>query len=726
MKSYKFPVKECKVHAFCNYPYTEDVANLESKDLKSYLRDLSPNKKYNLSEREIITTNTLPNELDVKYLKQIQERMDDYNSVKSGIPIVTEEGLSDWCQQSINRRFPVIPNSRPFMVSKPIFEYLKSVQDLKKSHQSLGGNSASRELMTQGEIQNIIEGNKVKIHSLEPRTMDNGTSFIYPRLKEKDKPRRNLQSEISGNLRTHSANTSKSSITYTRARSSVMSQILHQFKTEVKEFHGNLRTDAYKATEIYENAIKDLKAELATSTTRDSFRLYSDIQKKLLDSDQVMNEESSLLIHTDLIIETHGNLANISPLKADWNATLLELKSLFKTNGSSLINCYNIGVCLERLSCYENSRNWFSEALKINQKSSEILFGLALTCYKLKEIGSCIYFCEKILVNNEPKDGKVYFLLALCSRIINNIEESTLHYMLLLQRCPEDKYSPIALNQEWDEIMALDKWMYKSRIPFFRRFDKKKLKSISQYEILRLESTHVFVPDKDKSYIALNGMIKVRDHSQDLTRPKLMWRIRTGHYLHYPIHQSFYENEHFWMFIDRNSSFLTIPNTDFANLLKDSKGLNSIVLMNILKSFSIFKELSDNSVSSIVQESLKVKKFKKTQLIRRKIGSDEGKGNFGIILSGLCDLKREDGQDISIEGRGDYFAEEFLFRETKGIASYGDIYARSDTVEIGFITGNEILRLPEYELEIFKSCLFSCKKSKTKKEAHLKNKSFWL
>jgi len=64
--------------------------------------------------------------------------------------------------------------------------------------------------------------------------------------------------------------------------------------------------------------------------------------------------------------------------------------------------------------------------------------------------------------------------------------------------------------------------MYKSNIPFFRRFDKKKLKHLSNYDIVHLESAHVFVPDQDKAYIIINGMIKVRDHTQYLTNPKLL------------------------------------------------------------------------------------------------------------------------------------------------------------------------------------------------------------
>eukprot|EP00358_Blepharisma_japonicum_P002678 CAMPEP_0202952090 /NCGR_PEP_ID=MMETSP1395-20130829/35863_1 /ASSEMBLY_ACC=CAM_ASM_000871 /TAXON_ID=5961 /ORGANISM="Blepharisma japonicum, Strain Stock R1072" /LENGTH=59 /DNA_ID=CAMNT_0049661147 /DNA_START=527 /DNA_END=703 /DNA_ORIENTATION=+ len=58
-----------------------------------------------------------------------------------------------------------------------------------------------------------------------------------------------------------------------------------------------------------------------------------------------------------------------------------------------------------------------------------------------------------------------------------------------------------------------------------------------------------------------------------------------------------------------------------------------------------------------------------------------------------------------MKGRGDYFAEEFVFKEMRGCASYGDFYARTDTVEIGFIIASDILKLPEHELEKLKNNL---------------------
>ena len=87
----------------------------------------------------------------------------------------------------MNRRLPVIPPSKPFMMPKAIYDYLKSVQDLTKETPSSAVQN-DKELMTVAEVQQIIEKKNVSIHMLQPRTMENGTPFIYPRYKNKKKP----------------------------------------------------------------------------------------------------------------------------------------------------------------------------------------------------------------------------------------------------------------------------------------------------------------------------------------------------------------------------------------------------------------------------------------------------------------------------------------------------------------------------------------------------------
>ena len=70
---------------------------------------------------------------------------------------------------------------------KSIHDYLKSVQELTRPT----NNAGDKELMTVAEVQNIIEKKYVSIHQLQPRTMENGTAFIYPRIKNRKK---NLES----------------------------------------------------------------------------------------------------------------------------------------------------------------------------------------------------------------------------------------------------------------------------------------------------------------------------------------------------------------------------------------------------------------------------------------------------------------------------------------------------------------------------------------------------
>ena len=72
---------------------------------------------------------------------------------------------------------------------KAIHDYLKSVQELTRPT----NNAGDKELMTVAEVQNIIEKKYVSIHQLQPRTMENGTAFIYPRIKNRKKKLRKRQ-----------------------------------------------------------------------------------------------------------------------------------------------------------------------------------------------------------------------------------------------------------------------------------------------------------------------------------------------------------------------------------------------------------------------------------------------------------------------------------------------------------------------------------------------------
>jgi len=129
----RHPNPQCRNHSFCDFPREfyvdgEDHANARAADLRSYVLSLSPHKRVDFLQREIPSAAN-NRDLDPDYLRTIAQHMDHAQSVKKGVPLVTYEGLSDWCQQSIQRFYPVVPPVRPFMMSEAVFEFLKDVQD---------------------------------------------------------------------------------------------------------------------------------------------------------------------------------------------------------------------------------------------------------------------------------------------------------------------------------------------------------------------------------------------------------------------------------------------------------------------------------------------------------------------------------------------------------------------------------------------------------------------
>lgn len=708
-----FPLKECKNHSFCEYPETEDQCKVQFKDLKQYLKSLSPSKKINLKEREMTSTIPMltPTELNFQYLKSIQEQMDDSNSVKPGIPIVTEEGLSDWCQQSMNRRFEVIPSIRPFLMQRPMYEYLKGVQEL--TRETPNNPSANKELMTLSEIQSIIEKKKVSIHKLQPRTMEGGTPFIYPRYKNKKKVHESLSVPIP--KQKHKITKSSALISNNDVKNDSI-----KATEEAKELiSNNYKLDSSYARQVLEITHKRMKffQSLAFSSAflekiieKDksiNLMIPPEFLTPLIELKDTQDFPSDLELYSKHTAKNHGKELQelYSLLKhGDWKTAVESFKLYVKSNPNSFDGILGLALSLERIHCYKISRKWFLEALKLEPENLDALLGLAVTSLKLNEVGDSIHFCKNALENVTSLSPEYfYYVLALCYRKIANMAECNKYYLLLVDN--EDSRFGISTSinhGEWDEqTKSLPGWMQnRTEIPFFRRFKPKQLKKLSMYTIKKIEQFHVFVMVPGFSYVVIKGMLRLRDHSVDCTKPKDVWNIQTGQYINYVSHKPFYESLHYWMIAELTTFIIEIPFETFTLLSRESRTNKEIVYMHLFQSFPIFKDLSLETLEALVLESIKVKKCHKGQIVRKKITDKkiDKKSLFGVIITGICDLKREDGLDIAMISRGDYFGEEFIFSNATGLASIGNLVVRTENLEIVFISPQDLLRLPDYEL----------------------------
>jgi hypothetical protein len=65
------------------------------------------------------------------------------------------------------------------------------------------------------------------------------------------------------------------------------------------------------------------------------------------------------------------------------------------------------------------------------------------------------------------------------------------------------------------------------------------------------------------TYININGLIKFRDHSVNLTRPELCWLLYPGDYITYEIHGEIMENPEIWVKAETIAQTLQVPNEIF-------------------------------------------------------------------------------------------------------------------------------------------------------------------
>ena len=713
-EAYNFPIKECKNHRFCDPATTEDDLLQDFQDFKSFVRAVSPFKSVDIRSREIISVNYFQPDYDLKFQRKIEQDMDDFNSVRQDLPVSTNEELIDWCQQTMNRKLSGIPLTKPFMMSKAMHEKLRELQ--KFTRQLPNSSAVEKEFMTVTEVQSILNKKSLPVRNLQPKTFENGVPFIYPKDIEKRKEaieNAANSSELKTRNRFRRAGTifvpDKSKpegkekplvklpeeASIYKLDSAFAKQVLEMGKKKIKFFQNLAFSSAFlgKVMESQKAVNISIPAEFKTPLIE---------QKDLPDYPSLL----------EAYLKPYGKQAPDELAQAFQKLShqkWLPACKLFKDVLIKDLNCseaqYGLAMALERLHCYKLARKWLVEVLKTDFDNVNVFYGLALLSLKLNEVGNCIYFCNKIIELHPATDlAGFYYLLACSYRLVKEMSECNKYYQLFLDN-GEIKQSIYAsfTSSEWDEqVKSLPQWMLsRSDIPFFRRFKSKQIKKLCMNKIKKIDAFHLFLPEKNTSYVVLKGQLRLRDHSADPLRPKTTWKVHTGQYINYFSHGVFYDNLHYWMAADFSTCFiLCIPADSFSSISRETRTNKEIVNMHLLQSFPIFKNFALETLEAIVLESMKIKKCHKGQILRKRILDKkmEKKVFFGVILSGICDLKREDGIDISYLSRGDCFGEEFIFEDLVGFASLGNLVVKTENLEVGFIPPQDLLRLPDFEL----------------------------
>ena len=744
---YRFPESVCGKHSFCSHPQPEDTNNVKSKDFKSLVSKLNPNKKFNL--REIEGTSADSAESNVEFLKKVVDRMDSSSSLKSEAPLVTAESLSDWVQQSLNRRFNVIPPVRPFLVSKPVYEYLKEVQEMN----SKGVPKTNPEMITRGEIDQILENQKVDMHLLNPRVMGKGTPLRPPRVREREKLQRRPTNERrptrSKSIMVKPANkrTSRNLSTHYRNKSDLISGSSGELKTVRIEhsafnFENTFAKGLYSATRTKQSITQNVvfgKSLLGKVVTLEETLKETNFFPPLLNKEEMPDSPSEIPIFMPFcpIDSPDADLSEASQnfsLK-NWNASIESYKNYFRKGGEDNKARMNIAACYERVNCYTLSKLWLSHALKHDNSSIEVIFGLGLACLKLKELGNALYFLEKALEDNlgSPKT-KVYYLLAYIYRMIDKLDDSANYYKLLLRSNPVDHYTPKKQIEPPDNHKAFIRSLINSGTPFFCRFDPSKAvmtiqERLASYSVKTIEANKIFQPQAEMSYVFMSGLVKLRDHSCNFCLPKLVWRFDQGSYLHFRNHKCFYGAECHWFLVEQKTTVMEIPLQEFENLKVLYRSAKHVATCNILRSFKLFEKINTETIEKLVIENLKIKRYKKGQVIMRFIENEKPeKERLGIIIRGICDLKTSRGKDVSFVGRGECMGEESVFQDLKGVLSSGNLIGRGEEIEIGYFSPSSIREMPLYDFEVFKQAIknnIESKASLQRFRERKKNNSFF-
>lgn len=335
---------------------------------------------------------------------------------------------------------------------------------------------------------------------------------------------------------------------------------------------------------------------------------------------------------------------------------------------------------------------------------TDVLYGLAVTSFKLGQYGDAALFAERGLKLTTARE-RFYYLLAATRRILGQIPEATSFYSKLLSSCQlqaQSSFQPPQVDTarlEDDLFSALRS----SAVRFFARFSDNSLKELlKESQMQRRSQGSLLILEREQACVMLSGQVCVRSHAGSAIYPTVLWQLSkvysaAGDFL------TFEQNEvvgsaEVWSRFETDSSILLLLEKKLNELLRKERVTQKDILVKTLQAFPLFTELHLSTLELLVYDLMEVRNYNEGEVVQRQL-SGPCEEPFQILLAGLCSLQVSSiNYEAAFLGRGDFFCEEALMQGQRGFASAGDIIAKSK-VEVARIPPACFYKLPAYEVK---------------------------
>lgn len=329
-----------------------------------------------------------------------------------------------------------------------------------------------------------------------------------------------------------------------------------------------------------------------------------------------------------------------------------------------------------------------------------MLYGLAITSFKLGQFGDAALFAERGLTLSTARE-RFFYLLAATRRLLCELPGATDYYSRLLDCCQLDPLPPLQAPQidlmklkETDLLPAIRS----SGIRFFARFSDESIRELLKSgEIQVRNKGSLLLLEHDQACVLLTGQVCARSHSGNAVHPTVLWRLTPGDYLTWD-HQEIVGSVEVWSRFEVESALLILPEKKLNEQLRKERVTSKDILVKTFQAFPLFSDLHLSTLELVVYDLMSTWKYTEGETIQTRLNG-VCKEPFQVILSGLCSLTVPSlDYEAAFLGRGDFYCEEELMQGQRGFASAGDIVAKS-AVEVAKIDASSFYKLPAYEVE---------------------------
>lgn len=336
---------------------------------------------------------------------------------------------------------------------------------------------------------------------------------------------------------------------------------------------------------------------------------------------------------------------------------------------------------------------------------ADVLYGLAVTSFKLGQYGDAALFAERGLTLTTARE-RFYYLLAATRRMLGQLPEATSFYAKLLSSCQLQALTEIKPPQV-DAVRLKEADLFSvlrsSAVRFFSRFSDDSLKELLKASEVQWRSQgSLLILGREQACVLLSGQMCVRSHTGSAIVPTVLWQLSK----HYSAPGDFLTWEHrevvgsseVWSRFETDSAVLLLPEKKLSELLRKERITQKDILVKTFQAFPLFTELHQSTLELLVYDLMEVRNYAEGEVVQRQLSS-VCEEPFQVLLAGMCSLQVPSiNYEATFLGRGDFFCEEALMQGQRGFASAGDIVAKS-AVEVARVPPACFYKLPAYEVK---------------------------